>query len=110
MRAFAFAAREYGGVDIVVSNAGIASAAPFEQTTIETWRRNMDVLGTGYFLIGREAARMMKAQGTGGSIVFVASKNALVASAGAAAYSPPRRPSFISRDAWRWSSRPTEFE
>jgi len=86
-RAFAFAAREYGGVDIVVSNAGIASAAPFDQTTLEMWRRNMDVLGTGYFLIGREAAQMMKAQGIGGSIVFVASKNALVASAGAAAYS-----------------------
>ncbi len=86
-RAFAFAAREYGGVDIVVSNAGIASAAPFDQTTLDTWRRNMDVLGTGYFLIGREAARVMKTQGIGGSIVFVASKNALVASAGAAAYS-----------------------
>jgi rhamnulose-1-phosphate aldolase/alcohol dehydrogenase len=86
-QAFAFAAREYGGVDIVVSNAGIASAAPFDQTTLETWRRNMDVLGTGYFLVGREAARTMKAQGIGGSIVFVASKNALVASAGASAYS-----------------------
>ncbi|MFZ0679486.1 bifunctional rhamnulose-1-phosphate aldolase/short-chain dehydrogenase [Candidatus Binatus sp.] len=86
-RAFAFATREYGGIDIVVSNAGIASAAPFEQTTLATWRRNMDVLGTGYFLIGREAAQMMKAQGIGGSIVFVASKNALVASAGASAYS-----------------------
>jgi rhamnulose-1-phosphate aldolase/alcohol dehydrogenase len=86
-RAFAFAAQEYGGVDIVVSNAGIASAAPFHQTTLEMWRRNMDVLGTGYFLIGREAAQMMKAQGIGGSIVFVASKNALAASAGAAAYS-----------------------
>jgi len=86
-RAFEFAAREYGGIDIVVSNAGIASAAPFAQTTLATWRRNMDVLGTGYFLIGREAAQMMRAQGIGGSIVFVASKNALVASAGASAYS-----------------------
>ncbi|MGA9721674.1 MAG: bifunctional rhamnulose-1-phosphate aldolase/short-chain dehydrogenase [Candidatus Binatus sp.] len=86
-RAFAFAAREYGGIDIVVSNAGIASASPFEQTTIKTWRRNMDVLGTGYFLVGREAARLLKAQGMGGSIVFIASKNALAASSGAAAYS-----------------------
>jgi rhamnulose-1-phosphate aldolase/alcohol dehydrogenase len=86
-RAFAFAAREYGGVDIVVSNAGIASASRFEQTTLETWRRNIDVLGTGYFLVGRETARMMKAQGTGGSIVFVVSKNALAASSGTAAYS-----------------------
>jgi rhamnulose-1-phosphate aldolase/alcohol dehydrogenase len=87
VRAFAFTVREYGGVDIVISNAGIASAAPFDQTTIETWRRNMDVLGTGYFLVGREAAKILKAQGTGGSIVFIASKNALVASSGAAAYS-----------------------
>ena len=86
-RAFAFAAREYGGVDIVVSNAGIASASRFEETTLETWRRNIDVLGTGYFLVGREAARMMKAQGAGGSIVFVVSKNALAASSGTAAYS-----------------------
>jgi NAD(P)-dependent dehydrogenase (short-subunit alcohol dehydrogenase family) len=70
----------------VVSNAGIASAAPFDQTTLDTWRRNMDVLATGYFLIGREAARVMKTQAIGGSIVFVASKNALAASAGAAAY------------------------
>ncbi|HYK63707.1 MAG TPA: bifunctional rhamnulose-1-phosphate aldolase/short-chain dehydrogenase [Patescibacteria group bacterium] len=85
--AFAFAAREYGGVDVVVSNAGIASASPFEETTLETWRRNLDVLGTGYFLVGREAARMMKSQRLGGSIVFVASKNALAASSGAAAYS-----------------------
>jgi rhamnulose-1-phosphate aldolase/alcohol dehydrogenase len=85
-RAFAYASREYGGIDIVVSNAGIASSAPFEQTSLEIWRRNMDVLATGYFLIGREAARVMKVQGIGGSIVFVASKNALVASAGAAAY------------------------
>lgn len=85
-RAFALAAREYGGLDIVVSNAGIASAAPFEQTTLDAWRRNLDVLGTGYFLVGREAARIMKSQGIGGSIVFIASKNALAASAGAAAY------------------------
>jgi rhamnulose-1-phosphate aldolase/alcohol dehydrogenase len=86
-RAFAFAAREFGGVDIVVSNAGIASAAPFEQTTLDAWRRNIEVLATGYFIVGREAARLLKAQRMGGSIVFIASKNALVASSGAAAYS-----------------------
>ncbi len=86
-RSFAFAAREFGGVDIVVSNAGIASAARFEQTTLEAWRRNMDVLATGYFIVGREAAQLLKTQAMGGSIVFIASKNALVASSGAAAYS-----------------------
>ena len=46
----------------------------------------MDVLSTGYFLVSREAFRLMKAQGTGGAFIFVASKNALVASPGASAY------------------------
>jgi NAD(P)-dependent dehydrogenase (short-subunit alcohol dehydrogenase family) len=85
--AVALTAREYGGVDIVVSNAGIASSAKIEETTLEMWNRNLDVLATGYFLVGREAARILGAQGIGGSIVFVASKNALAASPGAAAYS-----------------------
>lgn len=86
-RAFALTAREYGGVDIVVSNAGIASSARIEETSLAMWQQNLDVLATGYFLVSREAARILKAQATGGSIVFVASKNALVASAGTAAYS-----------------------
>src|SRR5207247_701759 len=84
--AFAHAVREYGGVDIVVSNAGLASAAGVMDTTLELWRRNMDVLTTGYFLVSREGFRVMQAQGIGGAIVFVASKNALVASPGAVAY------------------------
>jgi rhamnulose-1-phosphate aldolase/alcohol dehydrogenase len=84
--AFEAAVREYGGLDLLVSNAGIASAAPIDQTTLETWQRSLDVLATGYFLVAREAFRLMKRQGRGGSIVFVGSKNALVASAGAAAY------------------------
>jgi NAD(P)-dependent dehydrogenase (short-subunit alcohol dehydrogenase family) len=84
--AFATAVREYGGVDILVSNAGIASAAPIEETTLALWERNMDVLATGYFLVAREAFRTLKRQGRGGSIVFVASKNGLVASPGASAY------------------------
>jgi NAD(P)-dependent dehydrogenase (short-subunit alcohol dehydrogenase family) len=77
---------EYGGIDILVSNAGIASASPFEETSLAVWQRNMDVLATGYFLVSREAFALMKRQGLGGSIVYVASKNGLVASAGAAAY------------------------
>jgi NAD(P)-dependent dehydrogenase (short-subunit alcohol dehydrogenase family) len=80
------AAVAYGGIDICVSNAGIASAAPVEDTSLALWQRNMDILSTGYFLVSREAFRMMKAQGTGGSIVFVGSKNAMVASPGASAY------------------------
>jgi NAD(P)-dependent dehydrogenase (short-subunit alcohol dehydrogenase family) len=50
------------------------------------WNRNMDILSTGYFLVAREAFRLMKAQKAGGSIVFVASKNGLAASPNAAAY------------------------
>jgi NAD(P)-dependent dehydrogenase (short-subunit alcohol dehydrogenase family) len=51
-----------------------------------TWQTNIDILATGYFLVAREAFKVMKAQGRGGSIVFVGSKNALVASPGASAY------------------------
>jgi rhamnulose-1-phosphate aldolase/alcohol dehydrogenase len=85
--AFAVATREYGGIDILVSNAGIASASPIEETSLEMWDRNVAILATGYFLVSREAFRLMKAQDRGGSIVFIGSKNALVASPGAAAYS-----------------------
>jgi rhamnulose-1-phosphate aldolase/alcohol dehydrogenase len=78
---------DYGGVDIVVSNAGISSAAPIEETTVALWDRNMDILAKGYFLVGREAFRLMKRQQLGGAIVFVASKNGLAASVNASAYS-----------------------
>jgi rhamnulose-1-phosphate aldolase/alcohol dehydrogenase len=85
--AFDQAVLRFGGLDIIVSNAGIASAAPIEETTLAIWRRNLDVLATGYFLVARTGYRVLKAQGLGGSIVFVGSKNALAASAGASAYS-----------------------
>jgi rhamnulose-1-phosphate aldolase/alcohol dehydrogenase len=84
--AFAFAAAEYGGLDILISNAGISSSAPVEDTELSMWNRNMDILSTGYFLVAREAFRLMKKQKTGGSVVFVASKNGLAASPNAAAY------------------------
>ncbi len=82
----AYAALEYGGLDILVSNAGIASSAPIEETSLELWNKNISVLTTGYFLISREATKLLKAQKLGGSIIFVASKNALVASPNASAY------------------------
>jgi rhamnulose-1-phosphate aldolase/alcohol dehydrogenase len=85
-RRFARTALAFGGVDIVVSNAGLASSASITETTLAVWRRNHDVLATGYFLVAREAFRVLEAQQLGGSIVFVASKNALVATPGAAAY------------------------
>ena len=83
---FAAAATEFGGLDIVVSNAGIASSDPIETTSLAAWDRNMDILGKGYFLVSREAMRLFRRQRLGGAIVFIASKNGLAASPNASAY------------------------
>ncbi len=85
-RAYDDAAVEFGGVDILVSNAGIASSAPVEDTSLALWNKNMEILSTGYFLVSREAFKLMRVQDMGGSIVFVASKNGLAASPNASAY------------------------
>lgn len=85
--AFEQAVLAFGGIDFVVSNAGIASSAPIEETTLELWERNYDVLARGYFLVSREAAAVLRRQGAGGAIIFVASKNGLVAGRNASAYS-----------------------
>lgn len=77
---------EFGGVDILVSNAGIASSAPIETTELSMWTRNIDILATGYFLVSREAFRLFRRQKIGGNVVFVASKNGLAASPNASAY------------------------
>ena len=83
--AFDAAALAFGGLDILVANAGIASSAPIEETTLELWRKNYDVLVEGYFLAAREAFPLMRRQG-GGSIIFIGSKNALAATPNASAY------------------------
>ncbi len=85
--AFETGVQAFGGIDIVVSNAGIASSASISETTLAEWNRNQSILGTGYFLVGREAFRLLARQALGGSVVFVASKNAIVAGPNAAAYS-----------------------
>ncbi|WP_445151970.1 bifunctional aldolase/short-chain dehydrogenase [Baekduia sp. Peel2402] len=85
--AYAAAVAKFGGVDIIVSNAGIASSSPIEDTSLAEWHRNHEILGTGYFLVAREAFKVLRAQDLGGGIIFVASKNALVAGKNASAYS-----------------------
>jgi len=85
-KAYTDIAAEFGGVDILVSNAGIASSAPVEETTLDLWNKNMAILSTGYFLVSREAFKMFKVQDMGGAVVFVASKNGLAASPNASAY------------------------
>jgi len=83
---FAVAAWAFGGLDILVSNAGIASSEPVETTSLALWDRNMDILAKGYFLVSREAFRLLRRQKLGGALVFVASKNGLAASPNASAY------------------------
>ncbi len=84
--AYAETAVEFGGIDILVSNAGIASSAPIEDTSLALWNKNMDILSTGYFLVSREAFKLFRQQSVGGSVVFVGSKNGLAASPNASAY------------------------
>jgi len=86
--AFDTAAREFGGLDVVVANAGIASSAPIDQTTVELWNRNFDVLAQGYFLTAKHAWGLLKRMKDlgGTSMVFIGSKNAVAAAAGASAY------------------------
>jgi rhamnulose-1-phosphate aldolase/alcohol dehydrogenase len=86
LSAFVEASVEFGGVDILVSNAGIASSAPVEDTTLAMWNKNIDILATGYFLVSREAFRLFRRQNLGGNVVFVASKNGLASSPNASAY------------------------
>jgi rhamnulose-1-phosphate aldolase/alcohol dehydrogenase len=76
----------YGGVDIVISNAGLASAHEIESTSLSEWKKLFDVLSTGYFLVAREAFRTWRTQKLGGNLIFIASKNAVVASKKAGAY------------------------
>lgn len=77
----------YGGLDILVASAGLATSASLTETSLEDWELNFAVLARGYFLAARESFRVLIEQGRGGSLVFVGSKNALVAGANAAAYS-----------------------
>ncbi|HUJ15421.1 MAG TPA: bifunctional rhamnulose-1-phosphate aldolase/short-chain dehydrogenase [Thermoanaerobaculia bacterium] len=74
-RAFETCVREYGGVDVVVSNAGISSFGTLDVLPLAEWERAFAVNTRGHFLVARAAIRIMKEQGRGGSIVFNASKN-----------------------------------
>jgi rhamnulose-1-phosphate aldolase/alcohol dehydrogenase len=77
----------FGGLDIVVNNAGLSKSAPLEETTTELWDLQFNVMARGSFLVSRQAAGVLRAQGHGGDIVYIASKNAVFAGPANVAYS-----------------------
>jgi rhamnulose-1-phosphate aldolase/alcohol dehydrogenase len=85
--AFRAAVLAFGGVDLVVNNAGISISKPLLETTAEDWDLQHDIMARGSFLVSREAARVMTAQGLGGDLVYIASKNAVFAGPNNIAYS-----------------------
>ncbi|MFJ8776311.1 bifunctional aldolase/short-chain dehydrogenase [Streptomyces microflavus] len=85
--AFKAAALAFGGVDLVVNNAGISISRPLLETTVRDWDLQHDIMARGSFLVSREAARMMGAQKLGGDIVYITSKNAVFAGPNNIAYS-----------------------
>ncbi|MFI0938478.1 bifunctional aldolase/short-chain dehydrogenase [Streptomyces sp. NPDC021020] len=85
--AFDAALLAFGGVDLVVNNAGISISKPLLETTARDWDLQHDIMARGSFLVSREAARVMLAQGLGGDIVYIASKNAVFAGPNNIAYS-----------------------
>ena len=77
----------YGGVDVIVSNAGIAHSTPVVDLALADWERSFAVNATGHFLVAREAMRILMAQGIGGALVFIATKNVMSPGKDFAAYS-----------------------
>jgi rhamnulose-1-phosphate aldolase/alcohol dehydrogenase len=84
--AVAAAGLAFGGVDLVVNNAGLSISRPLLETTTADWDLQHDVMARGSFLVSREAARAMRAQGLGGDIVYICSKNSVFAGPANVAY------------------------
>jgi NAD(P)-dependent dehydrogenase (short-subunit alcohol dehydrogenase family) len=84
--AFAAAALAFGGVDLVVNNAGLSISRPLLETTAADWDVQHAVMARGSFLVSRAAAALMQAQGLGGDIIYISSKNGVVAGPNNVAY------------------------
>lgn len=79
--------RTFGGIDFLVSNAGVAHVAPVEELDLRSWEKSFRVNATGHFLVARRMIRELRAQRRGGALVFIASKNVLAPGRDFAAYS-----------------------
>jgi NAD(P)-dependent dehydrogenase (short-subunit alcohol dehydrogenase family) len=77
----------FGGLDLVVNNAGLSISKPLLETTERDWDLQHDVMAKGSFLVSQAAARVLIAQGLGGDIVYIASKNSVFAGPNNIAYS-----------------------
>ncbi|MTV26707.1 bifunctional rhamnulose-1-phosphate aldolase/short-chain dehydrogenase [Nitriliruptoraceae bacterium ZYF776] len=80
------ASLRFGGVDLVVNNAGLSLSKPLAETELADWDRQHDVMARGSFLVAKHAAAVMRAQGIGGDIIYIASKNGIVAGPNNLAY------------------------
>ncbi|MET0965354.1 MAG: bifunctional aldolase/short-chain dehydrogenase [Nakamurella sp.] len=84
---FAAATIAFGGVDLVVNNAGLSLSRPLLETTVEDWDLQHNVMARGSFLVSRAAARVMIEQKMGGDIIYISSKNSVFAGPNNIAYS-----------------------
>ncbi len=80
------AALAFGGVDLVVNNAGLSISKPLLETTDKDWDLQHDVMAKGSFLVSRAATKAMVEQGMGGDIVYISSKNSVFAGPNNVAY------------------------
>lgn len=79
--------RFFGGLDFLVSNAGVAHVGAIDRLSLESWNQSFAVNATGHFLVARAAVRYLRAQRLGGSLVFITSKNVLAPGREFGAYS-----------------------
>jgi NAD(P)-dependent dehydrogenase (short-subunit alcohol dehydrogenase family) len=80
------AALQFGGVDIIVNNAGISISKPIEEHTLDDWNKLYDILVKGQFMVSQACIHVMRSQGFGGDIINIVSKNSIVSGPNNIAY------------------------
>ncbi|PZP41683.1 MAG: bifunctional rhamnulose-1-phosphate aldolase/short-chain dehydrogenase, partial [Pseudopedobacter saltans] len=78
-KAFEYAALKYGGIDIIVNNAGLSISKPIAEHTIEDWDLLYNIMPKGQFIVSKCAVAILRKQNIGGDIINIVSKNSVVA-------------------------------